>query len=286
MISDVGEKLSVLIRRDFVNVNGPDAASYLQGQLSQEVLGLGVGSSTWSLLLNPNGKVVALVRLARIGPDAFVLESDEGTSDAVTERLKRFMLRTKVEIDGASQVVLAVRGDVTTRDFTGAAHVIAVGWPLDAGVDVVNPTQEQRATAHGGVAEYDALRISNGVPAHGNELTDKTIPDETGWVSRSVCFTKGCYTGQELVARIDSRGHVNKYLRLITGGGDVPELGADLLLPDHNASAISSSAPIDDGFVALAYVQRKVTVPATAELVDGRSVHVQAIPEPPVDAGL
>jgi folate-binding protein YgfZ len=107
----------------------------------------------------------------------------------------------------------------------------------------------------------------------GAELTERTIPAEAGVVERSVSFTKGCFTGQELVARIDSRGgNVPRHLRLLESDDDLP-VGADVLVDGQPVGEITSSAR----GVALAYVGRAVTVPADAT-VAGAPVRVEAAP--------
>ena len=109
---------------------------------------------------------------------------------------------------------------------------------------------------------YEAVRIEAGVPAMGAELTERTIPAETGIVDRTVSFTKGCYTGQELVARIDSRGgHVPRHLRGVVLSGPAPA-GATLEVDGKNVGALTSVGRRPDGAVALAYVGRDVAPPA------------------------
>ncbi|MBV9410038.1 MAG: hypothetical protein JO148_00465, partial [Acidimicrobiia bacterium] len=96
--------------RDFVRVAGPDAVSFLQGQLSQDVEPLGAGASTLSFLLQPQGKVDALLRVTREADDAFVLDTDAGWGERTIERLNRFKLRIKCEVQQLSWRCFAVRG--------------------------------------------------------------------------------------------------------------------------------------------------------------------------------
>ena len=88
----------VPLARDVVSAVGPDAVTYLQGQLSQDVAALAAGDSTWSLLLTPQGHLVALLRVTRTGADAFALDTDAGAGPAVLARLQRFLLRTRCEL--------------------------------------------------------------------------------------------------------------------------------------------------------------------------------------------
>jgi folate-binding protein YgfZ len=120
------------------------------------------------------------------------------------------------------------------------------------------------------VDELERLRIETGVPAMGAELTGATIPAEAGVVERSVSFTKGCFTGQELVARIESRGgHVPRHLRgLVADAGEQPPAGAPVVVEGADVGKVTSAAPAPgaDGSLALAYVGRAVTPPAAAEV--------------------
>ena len=98
------------LERDVMRVCGPDAQSYLQGQTSQDVAKLGDGDWAWALVLQPQGKLDAFVRVSRRGPDEFLLDTDAGMGPALVARLGRFKLRTKVDIDQLDWQVVAVRG--------------------------------------------------------------------------------------------------------------------------------------------------------------------------------
>ena len=118
-------------------------------------------------------------------------------------------------------------------------------------------------------AEWERHRIMAGIPAMGAELDERTIPAATGVLDRSVSFTKGCYTGQELVARIDSRSAATptRLVRVegrLKGEGRLPPVGSNLELEDAQIGGLTSVAAADSGFVALAYVKRAVTLPCEA----------------------
>jgi folate-binding protein YgfZ len=213
---------------DRVRVSGPDAEAYLQGQLSQDVAALPVGASAPSFLLEPTGKVSAWMQVQRDAPDAFTLSVDGGWGAAVAERLGRFKLRTKVDIE-----------------------------PLE-------PVADERP---------EDERIAAGIPRMGAELVPgQTIPAEAGQalIDRSVSFTKGCYTGQELVARIDSRGgNVPRHLRSIVLDAPVAvPAGADIEVDGKVAGRLTSVAwsPARQATVALGYVARAVQPPVEATL--------------------
>jgi folate-binding protein YgfZ len=169
---------SVLGPRDVVVVEGPDALSYLQSQVSQDLRQLEVGGSTWTLVLEPAGKVTSLARVTRSTAERFELDTDAGYGAGLLARLDRFKIR--------------VKADTSLRT---------------ADVDV--PPRNE------------AERIELGWPAMGHEIVaGETVPQGTGLARIAVSFTKGCYPGQELVERMDSRGaEAPRTLRRL----DVPE---------------------------------------------------------------
>ena len=180
--------------------------AFLQGQLSQDVAALGVGASAWSLLLEPHGKVDALVRVTRSAADEVVLDVDGGCGEAVIARLQRFKLRVKADLEPLEWRCIAVRGPDATAGGSGDL-VVPFAWGPFRGFDVLGVAPAAPpGTVEAEPSDYEVCRIEAGLPRMGAELTDKTIPAEAGVVEASVSFSKGCYTGQELVARIDSRG--------------------------------------------------------------------------------
>ncbi len=261
------------LTRDAVVVVGPDASAYLQGQLSQDVDALGAGGSAWSWLLAPQGKVDALVRVTRTGADRLVVDTDAGWGEAVLDRLTRFKLRTRVELGASRLRVLALRGGPAPGALGGQA--LSALWAGEDAVDVLSPAGAAPGEELDDEA-WEAARILAGVPAMGAELTERTIPAETGLVELTVSFTKGCYTGQELVARIDSRGgHVARHLRLLRPAGPL-EPGTGLTAGAKTVGTVTSAS--QRGSVALGYVGRAVEPGDTVDAA-GVLTRVEALPE-------
>lgn len=261
------------LQRDVVRVHGPEAVEFLQGQLSQDVAGLAVGESVPALLLQPTGKVVAWLRATRAGTDEVLLDVQAGFGPAVHERLRRFKLRTKAEIEPpATWWGLGLRGPGADEvDAPSGTLALPAGWPGVSGVDLLSEGE----IALAGVplvaaATLEALRLECGVPAMGAELTEATIPAEAGqWlIDASVSFTKGCYAGQELVARIDSRGgNVPRPIRGLVIEGPAAPVGAEVLSAGEVVGEVTSSAtsPVL-GAIALAPVARRVEVGQDVEV--------------------
>lgn len=261
------------LQRDVVVVEGPEAIDYLQGQLSQDVAALGPGESAPAFVLQPTGKVDALVRVTRLEEDAALLDVDRGWGDALLARLRRFLLRTKAELVPATWSGLAVRGPGSLDVLVPAgARGLTVTWPGVAGLDVLSDGEV--ALAGVPLVEREALevlRIECGVPAMGAELTDASIPAEAGqwWIDAAVSFTKGCYTGQELTARIDSRGgNVPHPVRGVLVEGDPVPVGTELERDGAVVGRVTSTARSAVlGSIALAVTRRSVEPSTSVELV-------------------
>ena len=272
------------ITRDVITVGGPDAVTWLQGQLSQDIARLAPGEVTLTFILAPQGKVDGWGRIQRTGDDSLRIDVDPGAGEPWLARLNRFKLRTKAD--------LVLTTDVPTVAVRGAAPEagLPAGWPGTLGVDYLEAGGEVvAALVADGATEIDAgaldgLRIRAGAPRWGAELDAETIPATIGqWaIDAAVSFTKGCYTGQELVARIDSRGgNVPRRLAAVVLDGPPPPLGAEIVVAGKVSATVTSSAldPVSGGSVALAFIPRSIEVPSAAE-IGGQPVGLAALPLP------
>jgi len=272
------------LARQVVSVEGADAVSYLQGQLSQDIEAMAVGGSAESLVLAPDGKLVALVEVLRTGDESFVLVVASGFADALIERLARFKLRSKVTLRALDWRVVALRGaalgEAAAAALSGPGGIwtIAVQVAGTSGVDLVGPEPDDAVPDSArwcSTEAWEALRVEAGIPEMGSELDTSTIAAEAHLLSRAVSFTKGCYTGQELVARLDARG--NKVARrlygLVMAETEAPVasfVGATISVPGATkvVGKVTSAArcPGLGAPAALAYLHRSVEVPGLVEL--------------------
>ena len=267
------------VERSVLAVSGPDAEDFLQGQLSQDVVALDLGQSAWSLILQPQGRIDAFVRVTRQAADRFVLDTD-GPLEQVDARLRRFMLRTDVTLEPLDWQCIAVRGP-RGEDAAVSGEIVA---PVPTGgVDVLG--SDPAVAGDIPAVDPEALevhRIRCGFPRMGIDIDDRTIPAEAEIVDFTVSFTKGCFTGQELVARMDSRGSsAPRYLRLLTLQERV---GLDSGEPISDAGGseigtVTSSAwdAISGATVALGYIKRSVDMPAEVVLA-GCPAQAAAVP--------
>jgi folate-binding protein YgfZ len=216
--------------RAFVRVAGPDARDYLQRMVSNDVDALEVGDSVPALLLTAKARLIAPLVVWRRGDEDFLLLTEPELGETVRTHLTRMRLRARCEIEPEEHASALVFG----------GEGIATGFP--GAVELLDTELEPSVSAE----ELELRRIEAGVPLWGRELDDRVLPAEAGLDRTHVSFSKGCYPGQEPIARLHYRGHVNRSLQVV-------ELddGADV-------ERVTSSARRPDGsVVALAYVRTK-----------------------------
>ncbi|GJM37517.1 MAG: folate-binding protein [Acidimicrobiales bacterium] len=249
--------------RGVIRVSGSEAAVYLQGQISQDVESVAGGESAWSLVLDPTGKLVAWFRLWAVD-GGFLIDTEPDVVDALAARLERFKLRTDVsfavETDGHT-LESRLDDDVDPETET------AFAWPgfhcaerLTA--DDITPSIDPA---------YEEARIRAACPRMGVDIDGETIPGEGGQalIDLSVSFSKGCYTGQELVARIDSRGgNVPRPLRVVESEADVA-VGAVVVFDGQDVGVLTSAA----GPVGLGRILRKAET-GSEVTVDGVAARI------------
>lgn len=236
-----------------LRISGSDALTYLQSQISQDIRNLAEGATTYTFVLQPIGKVEALARLTRVTAEEFLLDTDAGFGVALAARLNRFKIRVQVEIEQLPWRSIAVRN--------AAAPVVGgvPAWGRDDAYDILgeHPVVPD-GVRHGTAEELLMARLDAGWPAMGAEINEATIPAETGVVSFAVSFTKGCYPGQELVERMDSRGSAApRFVRRLRGEGSA-SVGDEVTHNGKVVGALTSVADADEGWVALASIARSV----------------------------
>ena len=213
--------------RDYVRVAGPDAEDFLQRMLSNDVS----QAPCDALLLTPKGRIIAPLRVLRRADEDFLLLTEPGLGNTVRTSLLRARFAAKCEIEREEHVSVLV----WAHDF-GAAEE-----RLDA--DVAPTLRED---------ELERARIESGVPAWGKELDETILPAEAGLDGTHISFTKGCYPGQEPVARLHYRGHPNRALRVFDI--DSAQQGDEIRYGEKVVGRITSAVP----GVALGYLRREV----------------------------
>jgi folate-binding protein YgfZ len=236
---------SVAVRpRAYVRVQGPDAGDFLQRMVSNDVL---AGESVDALLLTAKAKVIAPLLVWRRGADDFLLLTEPELGDVVVSHLTRMRFAAKCEIaleEHTSAIVFEAGAGIANRDYGVPASEV-----LDADLD---------PTVRGD--ELERLRIEAGTPRFGRELDDRVLPAEAGLDERAISFSKGCFPGQEPVARQHHRGKVNRKLRVLQVDGDAARPETPVLYGEKEVGRVTSAVR----GLALAYV--RVEVPEDAVL--------------------
>ena len=240
--------------RAYVAVRGPDAEDLLQRMLSNDVS----GDSCEALLLTPKARVIAPLLVWRRSPEDFQLLTEPELGETVRSQLLRMRFRARCEIEleeHLSTIAFGEEEGIPNRDY---------------GVPAVEVLDDPREPTLDGES-LEAMRILARTPRFGREIDDRVLPAEAGLTERAVSFTKGCYPGQEPIARLHYRGHANRGLRLLAlDGEELPDYDADVVHDGKAVGRVTSAARRPDGgIVALAYVRAEV--PEDAELGVGRS---------------
>jgi len=288
--------------RTIVEVSGDRAVELIAGLLTNDIEGLAVDRAIYSFMLTPKGRPVAEMRVVqRSGglwldmPDACVEAALVHLGRYLPPRLARFQVAEtwqRLSVIGplAARALepLSFAPPVGELDLLQAAHateqplatiirrepVEGPGYDIyatdaDAWRELLEAAVERVGGGPVGPAAYEAWRIERGIPEYGPEIDLDALPQETGQEKRAVSFTKGCYTGQEVVARIHYRGHVNRQLRGLRFAEPV-DVEAELYDGDRSVGRVTSVAthPVR-GAIGLGYVRREVEPPAKLSIEPG-----------------
>jgi folate-binding protein YgfZ len=261
--------------RSYVAVTGPDAASYLERMLSNEVAAVPVGGACEALLLTAKARVVAPMVVWRRAEDDFLLLTEPEAGERLARELlrSRFAAKCEIGLEEHRSVVVVGGADFVVNHHKAVAN-------HDYGVPALELLDADPPEGAEPIAEeeLERLRILARTPRLGRELDERVMPAEAGLEQRTISFTKGCYPGQEPVARLHFRGHPNRGLRVVAlEDGELPPYDAELRLEGKSVGRITSVArDAELGIVALAYVRREVPSAASLELADGRAARTVA----------
>jgi folate-binding protein YgfZ len=311
-----GAGLFALADRGLIEVTGGDRVRWLNGMLSNDVSSLEAGptrSGCYALLLTVKGAITADLHVL-LRPEAFWLETSLEAVPGVIERLERYIVaddvtladrsdafdRIGVEGPSASELVGAAGGEALELAPESCAELsiggqpvvaAAFGWTGESAVQLfvergqASAVRSALESAVGAIERsevgseaLEVLRIEAGTPQLGAELDEEVLPDEAG-LDRAISMTKGCYTGQEIVARVRSRGQVNHLLVGLEFEGDLPEPGAELHNDTRRTGEVTSCcASPSAGNIGLGFVRRADAEPGTTLRVADQTARVASLP--------
>ena len=291
--------------RGVLTITGPDRLSWLHSLTTQNLEHLAAGQSAQALILSPNGHVEHHLTLTDDGTSVWV-HVEPGTAPDLAAFLEsmRFMLRVEVADVSQDYAVLTaggpaasglaaelegVRARVDHGPFGSIDLIVARDLLSDAAAELVRRAGGEPGDEHGalaGIWAFEALRIAARVPRLGLDTDHRTIPHEVGWIETAVHLNKGCYRGQETVARVHNLGHPPRRLVFLDLDGSVERLpahGDPVELDGATVGFTGSTAwHYELGPIGLALVKR--TVPVDATLLAGGVAAAQEVVVPP-DAG-
>jgi tRNA-modifying protein YgfZ len=279
---EAGEGFVDLSHRDVLRVTGPDRLTWLHALTTQHLLNLPARQWTGVLVLSPHGHVEHAMTGYDDG-ETFWAHTEPGAAAALVTWLDsmRFMSRVEVADVTADQAVVwrpaaAARSGAPQDDWYAAYELI----PREA-----LATYAEAAGPAAGLWAFEALRIARGEPRHGLDTDHRTIPNEVGWVGPAVHLDKGCYRGQETVARVHTLGRPPRRLTLLHLDGSenrLPTRGAPLMAGEKTVGTVGTSARHHElGPIALALVKRNVDLGATLD-ADGMPAAQETVVDPEV----
>ena len=286
-------------------LTGTEARSFLAGQVTNDIVGLKDGHGCYAAFLTHKGKMLGDLRVLAVG-DAeadLLLDTERSTLQALFDMVRRFKIGFDVELHKRTiQSGLLSLAGPRARELAGAAglpeeehahrmgeiggrrvRLIATYTGIDvlcdaADTDAVREALEQAGAVPVSEDATEIVRVERGRPRYGFDLDDTTIPQEAGLNERAVSFTKGCYVGQETVARLFYRGKPNRHLRGLRLSEPAP-VGAELKLGERVVGRLSSSVVSPThGPIALALVRREAAVGETVDVEGGATAQVVDLP--------
>jgi folate-binding protein YgfZ len=297
-------------------LTGADRRSYLQGLLTNDIAALTPGSGCYAAMLTAQGRMMTDMRVLELG-NTLLLDVPLDVTAAIRDHLDRFVFSEDVQVEEATAthaevgirgpaalavlVKAGLEGEAPTSLFGNVGVRIAGAEAIlvrsdEGGVDgydlIATPaaaTAIAAAVAAAGAvrvsdADAETVRIENGRPRFGADMDSDTIPLEAGLEDRAISRSKGCYVGQEVIVRVQDRGHGRVARRLVGLSFDpstsVPGSGARIASGDRDIGRVTSAAWSPDlgRPVALGYVHRDFTDPGTALTADGAKAVVVALP--------
>ena len=274
---EAGDGFVDLSHREVVRVTGPDRLTWLHSLTSQYFEGLRPQSPTAALILSPQGHVEHAMYGVDDG-ESFTAHVEPGQAAALVEWLDRmrFMMRVDV-MDVTDEVAVTWRPSARQAGSPYSGYELVPRQQLSAYAAAAGPAA--------GMWAFEALRIARGEPRLGLDTDGRTIPNEAGWIGTAVHLEKGCYRGQETVARVHTLGRPPRRLTLLHLDGSpsrLPARGSDLLLGEKAVGFVGTSARHHElGPIALAMVKRNVAVDQEL-VVDGLAAAQEVVVDPEV----
>ncbi|MEQ8846512.1 hypothetical protein [Botrimarina sp.] len=255
-----------------VEATGRDACKFLNNFCTNDVAALAEGESCEAMFTDVKAHVIAYAWVARIADQGYVALLSSPRAESLHEHLDKYLIREQVEL------AVVPPGPWTLSH--GHGEPIGGAVALSAFGDRVVATRGRLAEEQQLLSgeQFERLRITLGVPLDGIDVDSRNLPQEVDRNDRAISFTKGCYLGQEPVARIDALGRVNWLLRGLAVDGPAPDRGAEVTVGGKPGGRVTSAVGTDSGSIALAYVRREHASGETAAKVGSCDAAIRVLP--------
>ncbi len=265
-------------------VGGRDRAKFLQGMLTNDIVKLAKGQSILSSILSPKGKLVAEFIVHHWG-ESFALESDRSLQNTIESNLKKYVLGADVTFSTSPQsLVFSFFGPEAEKKLTSyrndTVFIGAFDFPVRPTFTILSPKEISAEGAPLSEAAYEALRIEAGIPRFGMDVTEDQLLLEVPHLALGVSYTKGCYIGQETIARLHARGE-NLAWRLmgVVSEGEIQK-GDSIRLGEKVVGKVTSTtySPRFRQNLALALIHRDAFEPGTTVSIPAGEAKVVSLP--------
>lgn len=283
-----------------LRIRGPDSNTFLQGQFTQD-LRMPVGGCAYGLWLNQKGKALAESFILRIAEQEFLVWAPRVTADVIRQRIEDYLIADEVEIlaaenewpagtvvwgSGAAEAVAAIAGAAPAAGhFVANSQTVVFRGRFSRGDNFVclaaDPNAVTDALARSGAVRstreaLEAERIASALPAVPDDIGTNDLPNEGGLDVDAISYTKGCYLGQEVMARLKNLGQVRRRLMVVAGRGEPPASRTSVRQGEKQVGETRSAARSGDGFVAMAMVSLvNFDRAASLALADGRALEIR-----------
>lgn len=276
---------------EVLRLSGPDARSWLHALVSQDIMNLEEGASTEALLLDPQGRIEQQLKIVRAGDDLLLIVNKEKT-ELLVDWLTKMRFRSQVQIQRSNLRVFGKFGEATGtiwRDPFSIENSFSVSYNSHRKsfpyCEVISDTPPDLMPA--GLSAYSALRIIAGRPEI-TDTDDKSLPHEFDWLLSAVHLSKGCYRGQESVAKVHNLGHPPRRLVILhlASGDELANSSDKVFYQDKEVGKVLAGAiHYEAGSIALALVNRNTPYLDLLVEISGRKVPVTQEVLVPADAG-
>jgi len=275
-----------------LTVSGAEAAEFLQGQVTNDVEELATGSGCYAALLDRKGHMQSDLRVLKTGETEFWIDTEGDAGPRVLKHFSMYKIGRDVEVAAAGRTILSLIGPGSfevaglapgdeyasvTGTFAGVETLVVA---TDLGLDLIVPDDsveavttdlESRRAIPVSEEAAEILRVETGRPRFGRDMTEASMPAEAGIVDSAVNFTKGCYIGQEPVARLHYKGRPNRHLRGLRFAGTV-EAGSPVHLGDRELGSVGTAvlSPAS-GQIGMAILRKEAEPGATVTVSSGGS---------------